>query len=292
MEQINQCPVCQNNQFSPYISCVDYTVSNQSFSLSKCKSCSFVFTNPRPNKDEIGAYYKAENYISHTETKSGLVNQIYHIARKFTLKNKLNLINKLSQKGALLDIGCGTGSFLNIAQKNGWKVNGVEPDTMARELALKHCGNVIFDESFFQNETNTQFEVITLWHVLEHIHELELRIKQIKKLLKPSGRLIVAVPNCSSGDAQHYKQYWAAYDVPRHLYHFTPKDIQNLFQNFDFQLETILPMKLDAFYVSILSEKYKKGSFISGVFYGLLSNIRAASKKHTYSSQIYILKHN
>ncbi|MFN4811199.1 MAG: class I SAM-dependent methyltransferase [Bacteroidota bacterium] len=291
MEQLSACPICKNTSFSPFLVCKDYTATQETFNIVRCGSCDFVFTNPRPSQDEIARYYQVENYISHTGTQSGIINKLYHFARKFTLKQKLNLVNKLTSKGKLLDIGCGTGNFLQVVKNDGWEVSGVEPDSSARKLAIEICGKEIYDEEYLNNNQQAQFDIISMWHVLEHVHALNQRLVQLKNLLKPNGRLIVAVPNCASFDAAHYKQYWGAYDVPRHLYHFKPADIKKLFEQNLFEVENILPMKLDAFYVSMLSEKYKGGNMLSGVWHGLRSNIQAARKKGTYSSQIYIIKH-
>jgi 2-polyprenyl-3-methyl-5-hydroxy-6-metoxy-1,4-benzoquinol methylase len=291
MEKLTACPVCKNNGFSDFLTCKDYTASKESFNLVTCNACKFVFTNPRPKQDEIGRYYQVENYISHTGTQTGLVNKLYHFARKFTLTQKLKLVNSLSKKGSLLDIGCGTGNFLQVVKNDDWKVTGVEPDPAARKLAIETCGENIHEEEFLNQENINKYDIITMWHVLEHVHELDKRLIQLKKLLQPSGRLIVAVPNCASKDAAHYKAFWGAYDVPRHLYHFTPKDIKKLFESNLFEVEKILPMKLDAFYVSILSEKYKGGNMLSGIWQGLRSNLHAANNFGTYSSQMYIIKH-
>ncbi len=291
MEKLTACPICKSKVFSDFLTCKDYTASKENFNIVKCNACDFVFTNPRPTKDEIGRYYQVENYISHTGTQTGLVNKLYHFARKFTLKQKLKLVNSLSKKGNLLDIGCGTGNFLQVVKTDGWKVTGVEPDPAARKLAIETCGESIHEEAFLTNIKDQKFDIITMWHVLEHVHELDQRIIQLKNLLQPGGRLIVAVPNCASKDAAHYKQFWGAYDVPRHLYHFKPADIKNLFEKKLFTVEKILPMILDSFYVSILSEKYKGGNMLAGIWQGLLSNLHAANNSGTYSSQIYIIKH-
>ena len=291
MEKLTTCPICKSNGFSDFLTCKDYTASKENFSIVRCTACDFVFTNPRPKQDEIGRYYQVENYISHTGTQTGLVNKLYHFARRFTLKQKLDLVNSLVKKGALLDIGCGTGNFLQVVKSNGWRVTGVEPDPSAKKLAIETCGETIHEESFLLKEHSTKFDIITMWHVLEHVHELDQRIIQLKNLLQPNGRIIVAVPNCASKDAKHYGAYWGAYDVPRHLYHFKPQDIKTLFEKNLFEVEKILPMKLDSFYVSILSEKYKGGNMLAGFWQGLLSNLHAANNFGTYSSQIYIIKH-
>ena len=292
MEQISNCPVCQNNIFEKYLEVQDYTVSNKKFQIVSCKSCDFKFTNPRPNQNEIAEYYKAESYISHTNTSKGLIAKVYHAVRKYTLKSKINLINSLyPQKGKLLDVGCGTGMFLNEARENGWKVNGIEPDLGARQIAEEIIKSVIKTEilSSFQDE---KFNIITMWHVLEHIHLLNETVDWLKQRIAEDGTLIIAVPNYESKDAAIYGEHWAAYDVPRHLYHFSQKSIKQLFEQKGFRLEKTLPMKFDSFYVSMLSTKYQTGkiNYLKAFIDGLNSNINAGNNNGNYSSLIYIFK--
>ncbi len=294
MEQITNCPVCQNNTFENYLEVQDYTVSQEKFQIVTCKSCGFKFTNPRPNQNEISKYYKAESYISHTNTSKGLIAKIYHTVRRYTLKGKLNLINNLyPAKGKLLDVGCGTGMFLNEARENGWKVNGIEPDSGARQIAEEINKATIKTEilSSFQNE---QFNIITMWHVLEHVHLLNETVEWLKERLSENGSLIIAVPNHESKDAEIYQAQWAAYDVPRHLYHFSQKSIKQLFEQKGFRLEKTLPMKFDSFYVSMLSTKYQAGkiNYLKAFIDGLKSNIDAGKNNENYSSLIYVFKKN
>jgi 2-polyprenyl-3-methyl-5-hydroxy-6-metoxy-1,4-benzoquinol methylase len=294
MEQISNCPVCQNDTFEKYLEVQDYTVSQKKFQIMTCKSCGFKFTNPRPDQNEIGEYYKAESYISHTNTSRGLIAKIYHAVRKYTLTGKLKLINSLyPQKGKLLDVGCGTGMFLNEARENGWKVNGIEPDSGARQIAEEINKATIKTEilSSFQNE---QFNIITMWHVLEHVHLLNETVDWLKERLSENGSLIIAVPNHESKDAEIYQAQWAAYDVPRHLYHFSQKSMTQLFEKKGFRLEKTLPMKFDSFYVSMLSTKYQNGiiNYSKAFLDGLKSNIDAGTNNNNYSSLIYVFKKN
>jgi 2-polyprenyl-3-methyl-5-hydroxy-6-metoxy-1,4-benzoquinol methylase len=292
MEQLKNCPVCQSQTFEEYLTVKDYTVSQEQFKIVSCKKCGFRFTNPRPDGEAIGEYYKAESYISHTNTSKGLISKIYQKVRKFTLKGKLNLINKLSpKKGQLLDVGCGTGMFLNVARENGWKVSGIEPDVGARTIAEENNHIKIKQEvlNSFENET---FEIITLWHVLEHVHEINATIDWLKERLSKDGSLLIAVPNHESKDAEIYQEQWAAYDVPRHLYHFSQKSIKELFANHGFELKETLPMKFDSFYVSMLSTKYQGGkiNYLKAFVDGLKSNLAAEVNSQNYSSLIYVFK--
>jgi 2-polyprenyl-3-methyl-5-hydroxy-6-metoxy-1,4-benzoquinol methylase len=291
MKTYKECPICANDSFTPFLSCKDYTVSKESFPIVNCNSCGFAFTNPIPEEKSIGSYYESEEYISHSNTSKGLINWLYQRVRNYTLQQKINILKSLSNEKTLLDIGCGTGEFLNAAQSKAYEVQGIEPSKLAREQAIKNYGLKVAEENALDELTPSSFSFISMWHVLEHVYHLNDRIKQISRLLKQDGYLIVAVPNRTSYDAKVYQQHWAAYDVPRHLYHFSPNDIENVFSKHGFELVKTLPMKFDSFYVSMLSEKYKSGknNFIAAFFTGLKSNLKAGNKNQ-YSSQIYILK--
>ncbi len=234
-------------------------------------------------------YYESDDYISHTDGKRSLFEKAYHFIKVIALKNKLNLINGLnSEKGNLLDIGAGTGDFLTVAKNNGWNIKGIEPSEKAKSIAIQK--GVSFAESINNLESHS-FDVITMWHVLEHVPDLENQIRELKRLLKPNGTIIIAVPNFNSYDAKHYGIFWAAYDVPRHLWHFSKTAIKLLFEKEGMKLEKILPMKFDAFYVSLLSEKYKSGkmNFFNAFLIGLRSNIKAKAN-FEFSSHIYVIK--
>ncbi|MGV6860797.1 MAG: class I SAM-dependent methyltransferase [Putridiphycobacter sp.] len=285
---IESCPVCGGKSFDPFLTCKDYTVSQKNFNIVTCEACQFHFTNPIPSINEIGEYYKSESYVSHSSTNKGLINKIYQRVRKYTLKQKVKLVAAESKGKNHLDIGAATGHFLNATKNAGFNAKGLEPDADARNLAKELFNvNIAPIEDLYKLEENSQ-DVITMWHVLEHVYHLRDDIHQINKLLKDDGVLIVAVPNMSSFDAKKYKAHWAAYDVPIHLYHFQPKDIKHLFEQYDMRVDKILPMKFDAYYVSMLSEKYKGGNIISAFFTGWLSNLKANNE--TYSSQIYIIR--
>lgn len=298
MEILKNCPICNSVEQAEFLTCIDHTQSKKEFTIVQCKSCGFKFTNPRPDTTEIGSYYKAEEYISHSDTTKGLMNSLYHLVRKYTLAKKLQLAARLcgipSTKNpkSLLDIGCGTGAFLKTCYDAGFKCIGIEPDADVRRSAINNYKIDVRSESELNTLQIESFDIITMWHVLEHVHNLNARIIKIKELLKPYGRAIVAVPNCNSLDAKHYGNKWAAYDVPRHLYHFTPKDITTLFEKHGMKVIETLPMRFDSFYVSMLSEKYKTGDvkYIQAIFQGILSNVSAIKSGLEFSSQIYIIK--
>jgi 2-polyprenyl-3-methyl-5-hydroxy-6-metoxy-1,4-benzoquinol methylase len=285
-----------NLKNQPYLTCEDYTVSNKKFDLMYNAEFRMLETFPQPKEEELGSYYESSDYISHTDSKGSFTDKIYQIVKKVALKNKLKLINsfKTFDKN-LLDVGCGTGDFLFTCKNWGWNVLGVEPNISARNLAetklFANNATYIFSDL---NEVNSiQFDVITMWHVLEHVPNLEQYISKLKSLLKPNGVLVVAVPNYKSFDANYYKEFWAAYDVPRHLWHFSKKSIEILFSKHQMKLVKTLPMKFDAFYVSLLSEKYKTGksNFLKAFYIGFCSNLKAV-RKNEYSSLIYILKND
>lgn len=273
-----------------FISCKDYTVSNKEFDLLYNSELDMLETSPQPTVEELPKYYESEDYISHTDSKKSFIDKLYQLVKKYTLNKKLRLINSFeTEEKTILDIGCGTGDFLAICKNDEWNVIGVEPNKSARKLAKNKFDLDIFSE--VEEINSKKFDVITLWHVLEHIPNLNEYISAIKPLLKENGVLVVAVPNFKSYDANHYKQFWAAYDVPRHLWHFSRRSIQVLFLKQQMRVEKTLPMKFDSFYVSLLSEKYKTGktNFITAFCIGMLSNIKALRTKE-YSSLIYLIK--
>lgn len=291
METINTCIICGSNEITHFMDCKDFTVSQKSFSIQECTKCKFKFTSPRPSSNEIGAYYKSEDYISHSDIKKGFIHRLYHLIRTYTLIKKLQLIMRFSvKKGKLFDYGCGTGAFLSFCTKNGWDTFGYEPDDDARKIAIENGAEVTNDLNSFTTSLNC--DVFTMWHVLEHVHDLDSLFSFINKNLKTNGLFVVAVPNPTSFDAKHYKEFWAAYDVPRHLYHFSPENVKQLVEKNGLKLIKILPMVFDSFYVSMLSEKYKTGkiNYFKAFFNGLRSNYKAINNPTEYSSQIYLFK--
>jgi len=290
-ERLESCPVCGKPEFRNKLVVEDKTVSHESFAIVQCAACSFQFTNPRPSVGEIGRYYESDAYVSHNSAATGLINQAYRVARFFTMRRKSSLLNKLApRRGRLLDYGCGTGHFLATAQAAGWQVTGLEPNARAREAASKRLGQPIGQEGLSSFEPGS-FDAITLWHVLEHVHSLNETLAQLTALLKPDGVMLIAVPNVESLDAQHYRELWAAYDVPRHLYHFAPKTMTQLLKKHKLVIRQTLPMPLDAYYVSLLSEKQKAeraGGLLTVLKAGYKSNQYAEQHEGQYSSLLYV----
>ena len=295
MITLHNCPICKSTKLNDYSSTIDYSVSKEKFTLSQCDNCSLIFTNPLPDENEIGKYYQSENYISHTDTRKGLINTLYHAVRNYTLNKKVALIKKQNnnKKGKLLDIGCGTGYFLETAHRNNWEISGFEPDNTAREIANTKLNYKIVGK--LEEVIDKEFDVISLWHVLEHIHQLDFTINKLKTLLKHNGTIIIAVPNIESWDSQYYKEKWAALDVPRHLYHFSKKSMMALAKQHQLNVIETKPMIFDSFYVSMISEKYKNNNklgvtqILKSFIIGLISNIKGITTNNQ-SSTIYILK--
>lgn len=292
MEKLSRCLICDSEESAPFMVCKDYTVSRETFNVVQCGSCGFKFTNPRPEEDKLGEYYKSEEYVSHSNTKKGFINFTYHMVRKYTLLKKLQLISKYFKTGNILDIGCGTGEFLNVCKNAKWNTTGIEPSPDARKMAIKNYNLNVKEEIEIKNLEKESYDIITMWHVLEHVPGLNERIEDLKRLIKPNGIIIIAVPNCNSLDAKVYKEHWAAHDVPRHLYHFTPKDIESIFKKHGLKMFRVLPMVFDSFYVSMLSEKIKTGktNLFIALWNGFRSNLSAIKSGKTYSSQIYLIR--
>lgn len=293
-ERLTKCPLCKSGHFLNHIEISDFAVTKQSFLLSKCKDCDLLFTNPRPTAEEIAPYYDFPEYYSHEDRSKNLTHWIYQIVRNHSISKKIELIEQFSEKGKLLDYGCGTGELLNEARINLWKVTGVEPNEKARTQAIKKLGNKVYP-TLDDLKKESEFDIITLFHVLEHIHDLRKTVKKLLSHLKSDGHLIIAVPNHESVDSKTYGKYWAGWDVPRHLYHFNTKSIGKLTEEFELSLVDIKPMIFDSFYVSLLSEKYQNPNesiikhYFQAIKNGLKSNNRAKNPGD-YSSNIFIFQ--
>ncbi|MFN3841237.1 MAG: class I SAM-dependent methyltransferase [Cyclobacteriaceae bacterium] len=295
MNEVPICPVCGSSISTTYLTPADHALSKEVFTLRKCTTCSLVVTSPRPSEDELPRYYRFNDYISHSgKTTSGFLTILYNIARSFTLKWKRAIIKREFTTGRILDVGCGTGEFLNIMRQSGWEIEGIEPTAVARKKAEGLLNQSVY-HSIKDLPTN-RFDVITLWHVLEHVYDLNNTLEQLKKRLNPGGLLLIAVPNHQAFDAQKYEADWAGYDVPRHLWHFNTTSMTALLKRNNLTLTRILPMKLDAYYVSLLSEQYISPdkplkNYLNAFCTGILSNLKAR-KKLNYSSLIFMAKVN
>jgi len=288
-----ECPLCDSEQLAIFSSLKDYSISKENFTLSQCQTCDFVFTNPRPSKTSISKYYESPDYISHSNSKKGIFNKVYQLIRDYSIRKKIKLISSFADTDkSIMDFGCGTGEFLNACFQAGWTATGIEPNQKARTFAIDTYHLDVKDELNLNQIPLKSLKIITLWHVLEHVHDVNERIENFSLLLKDSGFLIIAVPNHKSYDASYYNNHWAAFDVPRHLYHFSEKTIKELFSRHKFSWVKSFPMKFDSFYVSMLSEKYKgnKFPFLKAIYIGLKSNLLAKGNPEKFSSVIYIFK--
>tara|TARA_B100000902_G_scaffold12252_1_gene14932 strand:- start:66760 stop:67647 length:888 start_codon:yes stop_codon:yes gene_type:complete len=286
-----KCDVCNNDKFEIYLKSKDFSVSNENFNIVKCNKCNFAFTNPRPNDECLGKYYISDHYISHNNTSKSIFDKTYQFVRKYTLKIKYKIINSIKNKGSILDIGCGTGEFLNKFKEKGWKCKGIEPSKIARNIANKNYKLNIKEENNLNNLTEC-FDIITMWHVLEHVADLNNTISNLYRIINDNGKIIIAVPNIESFDAKIYGKYWAAYDLPIHLSHFSKKSITKIFENHKFNLIGTKNMFFDAYYISILSEEFKNGkkNIIKSFINGSISNIIGLITKRGTSSKIYIFE--
>lgn len=290
----NKCIACNSSVIYKHLELKDYFFSQENFTIYKCDKCGFEFTNPIPKEENIGVYYQTEDYLSHSNNKKSLFNKLYFIIRGINISDKIRYIKKyikLNENTKVLDIGCGAGYFLHSLKKYKLNLTGVEPNINAREIAKSDFG--IDSYSSLKDISNeNKYDLITLWHVLEHVHELDEYLDSIKNLLNKDGKLVIALPMNSSYDCKKYKQYWAAYDVPRHLYHFNPESLKLLLERYDFKLVNQHALIFDSFFISLLSEKHKDGSSLKAVLNGFISNTKAylMPNKYNYSSELFIFK--
>ncbi len=293
MEQFNI--KFRSNTKMENITVKDHSVSGEEFQLVFDEALEMYKTEPQPSLETLASYYESEDYISHTDAKRNLFEKIYHWVRSYMLSKKMSIVDTHTKSDAkkVLDIGCGTGDFLAMAKKYKWEIAGIEPDAQARKIATEKTGIEIHTNDWLSEIADDSFDAVTMWHVLEHVPDLSAQIQTLKRIIKPNGSIFIAVPNFKSHDATHYKELWAAYDVPRHLWHFSQKSIKSLFGKENMKVVKILPMKFDAYYVSLLSEKHKTGKMnpIKGFYRGFVSNFKAISSSE-YSSLIYVIKNN
>ena len=289
---LKKCPICSGTKLAKKLSCKDFTSSMEKFTIVSCETCDFTFTNPRPDEKSLQKYYKSESYISHTNSKVGLFNFVYQKIRGYTIKRKVGLLKKLKCKGKHLDVGCGTGEFLHACEVSGLTCLGIEPSSLARRQAVKNYNLSVSSDTNLGNIAKSSFDSITMWHVLEHLPDVVSTVSNLHKILKKRGKLIIGVPNHNCLDAKIYKEYWAAWDVPIHLWHFSQHTIEALFKKNNFKLIQKKPMIFDSFYVSLLSEEFKTGkkNYLKGLVVGFLSNIYATFSKKGHSSIIYVFE--
>jgi SAM-dependent methyltransferase len=288
-----RCPLCQSDRIEPHIICTDYLVTLEEFELWKCRDCGFVFTREYPDENSIGKYYESDDYISHDDRAKGTLNRVYQAVRGIMLQRKARLVIDMTgiRKGSILDIGSGTGYFAATMKNAGWDVTGIEPNEKARNLANIKFGLNVLQSGKINELRDESFDCISMWHVMEHFHDPFKYADEIDRLLKPEGFCIAALPNNDSYDAKHYGKYWAAWDVPRHLWHFNPSTFKTFWDKKGFVIELIRGLPFDVFYISMLSEKHKgsRAPFIKGLLKGSWFAIKTAVDINKSSSLIYFI---
>ena len=287
----NKCPWCGSDKAQINLWLKDEFLSHEDFQICECLNCGLLYTMPRPNKEKIGEYYKSEEYYSHQENKSGFIPKLYEKIKSINLRNKYKMATQGKTVGKLLDIGCGVGDFIHTAELKGWECLGVEPSEDAKNIAKTRIKANIVNSKELEQMPDESFEVITMWHVLEHVDNLKWQIEQLERLIKENGRIVIAVPNYKSYDGQFYKNLWAAYDVPRHLSHFDKKTITKIFKSKDLELKKVDKLIWDAYYISYMSEQYKHHTLalLRGAYRGLMSNLKAR-RSGEWSSMVYIFE--
>ncbi|MDZ4668665.1 MAG: class I SAM-dependent methyltransferase [bacterium] len=297
MEILETCPVCGDKHFKKLLDCKDYVASGESFTVVACAKCTLQFTNPRPDETEIGRYYQSDRYISHSGTDKselGVTYRIYDLVRNYSIGSKLKTIKSYHKSGKLLDLGCGLGYFLNgVKEDSVFEAEGADISEEAIQYVDKEFGIKVIPELSLKDMPANTYDIITQWHVMEHVHRLDERMKDLGKMLKADGTMFIAVPISNSYDAKHYKEYWDGYDVPRHLYHFNRKSFKLLMANNGFSVVAEKSMIFDAPYISMRSEYHQKNAlgFIKGIFWGFISTISAAIT-HNHSSILFVVKHS
>lgn len=287
----NKCPWCGSDKAQINLWLKDEFLSKEDFHICECLNCGLLYTMPRPSKDKIGEYYKSEEYYSHQENKKGFIPKVYEAVKKINLKHKYKLASNGLKVGKVLDIGCGVGDFLHTAEMHGWECTGVEPSEDAKVIAQKRMNGKIISSEDLENIPEGYFDLITMWHVLEHVDDLRWQVEQLRRLVKPKGRVVIALPNYKSYDGQYYKELWAAYDVPRHLNHFNKTTLTKIFKANGMELVKIDKLRWDAYYISYMSEQYKLHSLplARGVYRGWISNCKA-KRSGEWSSLVYIFE--
>jgi 2-polyprenyl-3-methyl-5-hydroxy-6-metoxy-1,4-benzoquinol methylase len=290
----DRCPLCSSELIADYFSCIDHFISKETFAIVRCNRCGFLFTQDYPDENEIHKYYESDKYISHSDTSEGIINKIYHVIRRVMLLRKRRIINQLTglKNGNLLDFGSGTGHFASEMKKSGWMVKGIEISEKARNYSSSTFGLEIIAPDHISELEADSFDCVTMWHVLEHFHDPYKYIADIIKLLKPGGICLVALPNSGSRDAKYYRQEWAAFDVPRHLWHYDPVTFSQFSEKSGLKVERHLVLPFDVFYISVLSEKYRgsRWPFVIGITRAMWFSILAVFDGMRSSSVIYVLR--
>jgi 2-polyprenyl-3-methyl-5-hydroxy-6-metoxy-1,4-benzoquinol methylase len=290
----DKCPLCNSEDIGEWLNVPDHFLTGEQFALTQCSSCGFLFTQDHPDSDEIDRYYESADYISHNDSAGGFFASVYMIAREFMLRRKRKMVCRATglKNGNILDIGSGTGHFLSVMRARGWQVKGLEINDKARAFSIAEFGLEVLSPASIGSLPSASFDAITLWHVLEHLQNPFSYASEIVRFLNPGGVCLVALPNSSSFDARHYNEFWAAYDVPRHLWHFTPETFKLFAEKSGFEIISVRSLPLDVIYISLLSEKYRRSAlhFIRGLVKGVWFMALSLFLKNRNSALVYILK--
>jgi 2-polyprenyl-3-methyl-5-hydroxy-6-metoxy-1,4-benzoquinol methylase len=293
MTETGSCLVCGSTGTEVLFTAKDHLVSGEDFVLKRCNVCGFTFTADPPDEKNIARFYLSENYISHSDKKQNLTDRVYHLARNYMLREKYKLVKKMSgrEKGTLVDIGSGSGYFADYMNRKGWNVTGIELSEPAREYSISKFGLTVVSPTEISAIKDGSADCVTLWHVLEHLYEPVMWLREINRILKDDGKCIIALPNIQSADAGWFGNGWAALDVPRHLWHFSLATLQAFIKDHGFICSKAIPLPLDIYYIATLSYKNRgcRLPLLRGTITGLFLNVRSLFKKERASSLIYVI---
>lgn len=293
-ERLNPCPLCGAIETVPYATCSDHASSRLQYLLLRCPACGVVFTDNHPEEDEMEQFETLDSQIRRADSPEGITERLYRHVRRRMLRRKAGLVVRQSYRdsGTLLNYGAKRGFFSDHMERKGWKVTSVDRHHENRQFSLEHFHHRMSGMQEMSDFTPETFDVITLWHVFEHENEPERLLDTFHRILRPGGILVMSCPNICSTDAMHYGPYWAAYDVPRHLWHFNPVSLNRLVHRHGFTLMHHEKMPYDCFYISIMSEQYMmhRLAFLRGMAYGLHSWLVSLTRRGRSSSIVYVFR--
>ena len=285
MENIN-CIICSSESTSPFLMINDRLANiKEDFQLVKCE-CGLVYLNPRPKFENIKKFYQSHEYDPHKNLKNNFRDKTYKIVQKLTLKWKHKIITSFITTGALLDIGGGRGAFAKFMKEKGWEV------TLQENFGKidKRINGLHHIKKLEELDCSDKFDVITLWHSLEHIHDIHALFNKINKFLNPVGILLIAVPNINAPERKFYNKNWAPYDAPRHLYHFNLSSLTLLCSNYGYEIVQKFSLYQDTPYNILLSIKnYNLIQLIKAGIVFFYSFITTLIRGPNYASSTLIL---
>jgi len=284
MENVD-CIICNSTINSPYIEVLD-RFSCKSFQIVKCE-CGFKFLSPRPKFSGITYYYENDDYDPHRLENKSIFHTVYGWVQKIALRWKFKHISKFIRSGNLLDIGGGGGRFCSYFKSKGWRVSLQDNSSKARFLAQEADIETYTLLSEIQSQ---QFDLITMWHSLEHIHAIDALFQNVNRLTSDDGFLVVAVPNINAPERKFLGKDWAPWDAPRHLYHFNYAQLSKLLRKYGWKIEFSMPMIQDTPYNILLSLNIKSPlELIWGGFVLLYSLIKITIGGVNSSSSLMVI---